>query len=49
MTLSAILLSSYGNIEDICSLIQRANYKRFLWNELNTSVIPEEKRLQIID
>jgi hypothetical protein len=48
MILSAALLAQYGNIKkDICYPIQRSNQKRFS-NELNTSVIPEGKRLQII-
>jgi hypothetical protein len=35
-------------MENICTPIQRSNKGRFLSNDLNTSVIPEEKRLQII-
>jgi hypothetical protein len=49
ITLSAILLNAYGNIEeDICGPIQRLNNMRKLANGNNAWVIPEEKRLQII-
>jgi hypothetical protein len=49
MAFSAILLGAYGNIqEDICSLIQKSNIMRKLANGDNTSVISEEKKLQIV-
>jgi hypothetical protein len=49
MVLSAALLAQYGNIKkDICYPIQKINQGRFLSNGENISVIPEEKRLQII-
>jgi hypothetical protein len=49
MVLSAILLGVYGNIQkDICSPIQRLNIMRKLANGDNASIIPEEKRLQIV-
>jgi hypothetical protein len=47
--LLVILLNAYGNIEeDICNPIQRINNIRKLANENNASIIPEEKRLQIV-
>jgi hypothetical protein len=42
MMLSAILLSAYGNIQ------QGNNQTRFLANGENKTIIPTEKRLQII-
>jgi hypothetical protein len=49
MSLSAILLGVYGNIQkDISSPIQKLNIMRKLANGDNASVIPEEKRLQIV-
>jgi hypothetical protein len=47
--LSAALLAQYGNIKkDICYSIQRVNQARMLSNGENVSVIPTEKKLQII-
>jgi hypothetical protein len=49
MVLSAALLAKYGNIKkDICYSIQRINQARMLSNGENISVIPTEKKLQII-
>jgi hypothetical protein len=49
MVLSAALLAKYGNIrKDICYPIQRLNQVRILSNGENISVIPAEKKLQII-
>jgi hypothetical protein len=49
MVLSAALLAQYGNIKkDICYPIQKINQGRLLSNGENITVIPEEKRLQII-
>jgi hypothetical protein len=49
MVLSAALLAQYGNIKkDICYPIQKVNQVRMLSNGENVSLIPEEKRLQII-
>jgi hypothetical protein len=49
MVLSAALLAKYGNIrKDICYPIQRLNQVRMLFNGENISVIPIEKKLQII-
>jgi hypothetical protein len=49
MVLSAVLLAQYGNIKkDICYPIQRVNQTRMLSNGENISVIPTEKKLQII-
>jgi CMP-2-keto-3-deoxyoctulosonic acid synthetase len=47
--LSAALLAQYGNIKkDIRYPIQRINQVRMLSNGENISVIPTEKKLQII-
>jgi hypothetical protein len=49
MVLSAVLLGVYGNIqEDIFSPIQKLNIIRKLANGNNASIVPEEKRLQIV-
>jgi hypothetical protein len=49
IVLSAVLLAQYGNIKkDICYPIQRVNQTRILSNGENISVIPTEKKLQII-
>jgi hypothetical protein len=49
MILSAALLAKYGNIKkDICYPIQKLNQVRMLSNGENISVIPTEKKLQII-
>jgi hypothetical protein len=49
MVLSVALLTKYGNInEDICYPIQKINQARMLSNGENISVIPTEKKLQII-
>jgi hypothetical protein len=49
MVLSTALLANYGNIKkDICYPIQRINQVRMLSNGENISVIPTEKKLQII-
>jgi hypothetical protein len=49
MVLSAALLAQYGNIKkDICYPIQKVNQVKMLFNGENVSVIPAEKKLQII-
>jgi tRNA(Ser,Leu) C12 N-acetylase TAN1 len=49
MVLSAALLAKYGNIrKDICYPIQKINQVRMLSNGENISVIPTEKKLQIM-
>jgi hypothetical protein len=49
MALSAALLTQYGNIrKDIYYTIQKLNKVRMLSNGENVSVIPAEKKLQII-